>query len=110
MSDLTDPAYYRESIRRARNERTSQIIRQYANEVLKPYDVGALNFWVGEVNIKVLCSLFIDDVFVMPRDHIAMSGSLDEDYLASWLGHRVGLYFQSLMNEPVPDNIILGEY
>jgi hypothetical protein len=90
------------------------IVRREVAHFIRPFNPGAVFVEISssvvlrDPVIHVSSSTFTDDIFVMDgRELYLMRNDINE--LAAYVGVRAGQYFVSRMDEPVPDNVHLGE-
>lgn len=93
--------------------RSDQMIIHVANheimDAMAPFTPGLVTYellYSGmDRRIRIQCSTLVDDIFETSADDIML---MDTYAIGGWLGSQAGEFFRGLMNEPVPDNVILG--
>ena len=90
----------------------TQLVSREIEYQIRPFDPGIVELHILQregidPDIIITSSSFIDNEFVIGGRHLYALASVED--MAVSLGMQAGLYFRSLMNEDVPDNIILGE-
>lgn len=90
-----------------------QIISAMVADAIYPFNPGLVTMWVEQdfdflkTNIHVTSSTFVDDEAVI--DGRMLYAIATEADMAVLIGEQAGAYFANLMNESVPDTIVLGE-
>jgi len=102
----------RDYMRREYDRQILVYITEAIRSEIQPFDPGLVELQLILDHIRppmivITATNFIDDPVIMDgRELYSLPSEAD---MAAWVGSEAGKYFRSRMDEPVPDNIILGE-
>lgn len=89
-----------------------RIVGSLINEAIYPFKSGLVTMWVEQdfyfprAKIHIICETFENDEAIIDGEELYL---LPMEMMGEWVGERAGAYFLSLMNESVPDTIVLSE-
>lgn len=93
----------------------AQIMNEAMRRALRPFDPGMVELTVLDrpelvLHQRVLiisCSLLVDDICTIELDALTL---IDTPYnIALYVADKLETFYNKVLSEPVPDNVILGD-